>query len=181
MYGESADKHATRKQIKKGYGYAVDFWSLGVTAFKLLTGSRPFADQQMHQIVEVATEIHQVIDENLHFKEYAVLFQKIQFPAYVSAAAQDFVSQLLNVDDQQRLGSGEDGVQAIKRHEFFHGIDWDSLEQKQVPPPYLPYGIDYYDGFNPMPDLRSLLSMYDKEHYLDNAPDELFQKYFDNW
>jgi serine/threonine protein kinase len=77
MYGESADKHATRKQIKKGYTFAVDFWSLGITMFKLLTGSRPFADQQMHAIVEMASTLNEVVGENLHFREYAMLFQKV--------------------------------------------------------------------------------------------------------
>jgi serine/threonine protein kinase len=77
VYGESADKHATRKQIKKGYTYAVDFWSLGITMFKLLTGSRPFADQQMHAIVEMASTLNEVVGENLHFREYAMLFQKV--------------------------------------------------------------------------------------------------------
>lgn len=181
MYGESAEKHATRRQIKKGYTYAVDWWSLGVTAYKLLTGSRPFGDHQMHQIVEVATTLNQVVGENMHFREYAMLFQKLQFPPYISQAAQDFVTRLLNVDDEQRLGAGENGIQEVKQHEFFQGMDWDSLEQKQIPPPYMPYGIDYYDGFNPVPDLRTLLATYDKEHYLDDAPDEMFQKYFEHW
>jgi serine/threonine protein kinase len=181
MYGESAEKNATRKQIKKGYTYAVDWWSLGVTTYKLLTGSRPFGDHQMHAIVEMASTLNHVVGENLHFREYAMLFQKLTFPSYVSPAAQDFVSKLLCVEDDKRLGSGEHGALDVKRHDFFSDIDWDSLEQKQIPPPYLPYGIDYYDGFNPVPDLRSLLTLYGKENYLEETPEEQNQKYFEHW
>jgi serine/threonine protein kinase len=181
MYGDSADKQATRKQIKKGYNSAVDWWSLGVTTFKLLTGSRPFGDHQMHAIVEMASTLNHVVGENLHFREYAMLFQKIAFPNYVSPAAQDFINSLLCVDDDSRLGTGENGIQNIKSHPFFAEIDWDSLELKQIPPPYIPYGIDYFDGFNPVQDLKSLLTMYSKEHYLEEAPDEEHQKYFQDW
>ena len=39
MYGEAKEKkQVTRELIKRGYTHAVDWWSLGVTAFKLLTG-----------------------------------------------------------------------------------------------------------------------------------------------
>lgn len=31
---------------------AVDYWSLGVTVFKLLTGRRPFKQQQFQEIVD---------------------------------------------------------------------------------------------------------------------------------
>ena len=44
----------------------------------------------------------------------------------------------------KRLGSGKStmfqvkGVQAIKKHAFFKGIDWGLLEQKKMLPPILP-------------------------------------------
>lgn len=33
---------------------------------------------------------------------------------------------------KERLSHPED----IKNHEFFHGIDWDKLAKKEIPPPY---------------------------------------------
>jgi serine/threonine protein kinase len=90
MYGESAEKNATRAQIKKGYTNAVDWWSLGVTTYKLLTGNRPFGDHQMHQIVEMASTLNEVVGENMHFKEYAMLFQKVSFPSHVSTGTSFF-------------------------------------------------------------------------------------------
>lgn len=181
MYGENQNKQATRELIKRGYTNAVDWWSLGVTIYKLLTGQRPFGDRQMHAIVEMASTLHQAVGENMHFREYAILFQKVNFPSNISAAAQDLVTKLLDVNDKCRIGAGPQGIAEIKKHEFFQGIDWDLLEQKQIIPPYQPYGIDYEEGFTPMPDLRTLLREYGKESYLDEPiPDEQ-QKYFLHW
>lgn len=37
-----------------------------------------------------------------------------------------------------RLGAGPNGIEDIKRHEFFATIDWVNLEQKKVRPPFIP-------------------------------------------
>jgi hypothetical protein len=72
-------------------------------------------------------------------------------------------------------------IQNIKKHAFFATVDWDLLEQKQIQPPFLPYGIDYYDGFIPVPDLKTLLTSYGKGNYLEDCPDDDLQKHFSNW
>lgn len=83
------------------------------------TGVRPFADKQVYAFVDLATTLHAAVDENSHFKEYAMLFQKLGFPSYISPSARDLIQGLLDVDDVTRLGAGKDGVKAIKRHPFF--------------------------------------------------------------
>lgn len=37
-----------------------------------------------------------------------------------------------------RLGAGPNGIEDIKRHEFFETIDWDNLLLKKVRPPFIP-------------------------------------------
>lgn len=37
-----------------------------------------------------------------------------------------------------RLGAGLDGIEDIKRHEFFATIDWKNLVKKKVRPPFIP-------------------------------------------
>lgn len=44
--------------------------------------------------------------------------------------------QLLTRDVDQRLGSGPDGSENVKKHPFFASIDWEKLERKEVEPPF---------------------------------------------
>lgn len=37
-----------------------------------------------------------------------------------------------------RLGAGPNGIEDIKRHEFFSTIDWSNLSTKTVRPPFIP-------------------------------------------
>jgi serine/threonine protein kinase len=175
---------ATRKLIRRGYTNAVDWWSLGVTAYKLLTGVRPFADKQLYQVVDVASTLHAAVGENSHFKDYTMLFQKLNFPSYLSPVARDFLSSLLDVDDATRLGSGKDGAKEVKRHPFFRGLDWDMLEQKQIEPPYKPPPppestfAEYNSNGS---DLRAVLTVYGKGSLMDHIPLTEEQRYFDTW
>ena len=43
---------------------------------------------------------------------------------------------LLEVDPDKRLGSK--GVEEIKSHEYFEGINWEKLYNKEITPPYVP-------------------------------------------
>ncbi|RYY77567.1 hypothetical protein EON63_18490 [archaeon] len=122
-----------------------------------------------------------VVEENAYFKEYAQLFQQLQYPAHVSLGAQDIMNRLLDVNDETRLGSKS--VQEVKSHPFFEGtcvfdihhtpytiyytpyiihhipcagLDFILLEQKQLEPPYRPAKIDFEEGFVPVADLKGI-------------------------
>lgn len=51
-----------------------------------------------------------VLMENSSFKEFIKLFKVLKFPDYVSSDAQDLITKLLNVDDEMRLGTGDNGT-----------------------------------------------------------------------
>ena len=183
-------------QSENKYDYAVDWWSFGATAWKLLTGKRPFSKDRITSLIDLSAYplIYEVIKENKSNRDYVSLFQKLDFPRYLSPEAKDLLQGLLTVIPGKRLGCDESqgGIEAIKRHAFFKGIDWERLELKQVHPPFKPdiLEVDFdvespafrrFHGDHKYPDLRSLLEKYDKESLMLEEVEEADQQYFAKW
>ncbi|XP_068660946.1 serine/threonine-protein kinase D6PKL2-like [Aristolochia californica] len=103
----------------EGHGCTVDWWTLGVFVFELLYGFTPFrgTDNEMTLANIVA--------------------RALEFPKEppVSSNVRDLIAGLLVKDPARRLGSTM-GAAAIKRHPFFHGINWALL--RCMTPPYTP-------------------------------------------
>ena len=135
----------------KGHGVAVDWWSLGMLVYEMLTGLPPW-----------------------YTKDRRELFRRIQkaslvFPLHVSRRAQSLIKGLLTRDPSQRLGcsaqkstsksgsskttnvsstkstnpssySFEDtaGVEILKNHSFFKSVDWNLLSLRKLSPPFAP-------------------------------------------
>ncbi|CAB3410761.1 unnamed protein product [Caenorhabditis bovis] len=105
-----------------GYTDVVDWWSLGVISFELLTGCSPFTvDGAANSSKDIAKRI---------------LTKKVPFPKNMDPDARDFISQLLEKKLEKRLGFN--GVHEIKNHRFFHDIDWDAAEKRQLKPVIVP-------------------------------------------
>ncbi len=90
-------------------------WALGCIIYQLLAGRPPFKGGNEYQTFQKITKL-----------EYS-------FPDGFPALAKDLVSKLLVLNPTERLGSGEKGIDEIKKHPFFDGIDWSSLTS-QTPP-----------------------------------------------
>ena len=45
---------------------------------------------------------------------------------------------LLNKNPEKRLGSGPEGIMAIKQHAFFKNVDWEMVYKKVTMPIYIP-------------------------------------------
>jgi serum/glucocorticoid-regulated kinase 2 len=103
-----------------GHGVAVDWWSLGTLIYEMLTGLPPFYSQ------------------NINIMYQKILNGELRFPSYVSQNAKSLLEGLLTREVEKRLGSGAEGGKAVKAHPFFHGIDWDKLEKKEIDPPFKP-------------------------------------------
>lgn len=104
--------------------FALDFWSLGVIVYEFLTGALPFNDESPDKI----------------FKR--ILSKQMVYPPIgrdegeMTPEAHDFIEKLLNLDPKKRLGSN--GIDEVKMHPFFAGIDWDRIMEEE--PPFRPVG-----------------------------------------
>ncbi|ORX98577.1 kinase-like protein [Basidiobolus meristosporus CBS 931.73] len=104
----------------KGYGSAVDWYSLGILIFEMLAGYPPFYDDD-------------------HFKLYEkIIAGKIRWPPHIDADARDLIKKLTTADLTKRYGNLKGGVQDIKNHKWFAEIDWNRLERLEVQPPIVP-------------------------------------------
>ncbi|CAM9501584.1 unnamed protein product [Ectocarpus fasciculatus] len=123
----------------QGYGYGVDYWSLGILLFAMLHVETPFAQHTSE--TQVYTSIASFKPESLPFEET------------VSPPAQEVVRSFLQPKQDERLGSG--GGAALMEHPFFKGIDWDKLERGTLPPPLLGKDIAEKIGDRSDPEFES--------------------------
>ncbi|CAD8088532.1 unnamed protein product [Paramecium primaurelia] len=104
---------------KSGYNETADWWSLGAILFEMLVGYPPFFSD----------------DPSSTCKNIINWKKTLAIPpeAKLSPAAIDLILRLMS-DAQNRLGVN--GVNEIKAHPFFSGIDWKNLRSKASP--YIP-------------------------------------------
>ncbi|PGG97147.1 AGC/AKT protein kinase [Helicocarpus griseus UAMH5409] len=113
-----------------GYTKTVDWWTLGVLLYEMLTGLPPFYDENTNEMYR------------------KILQEPLTFPGtdIVPAAARDLLQRLLDRDPQRRLGAN--GAAEIKAHHFFSNIDWRKLLQRKYEPSFRPDVVDARDTKN---------------------------------
>ncbi|KAM9708405.1 ribosomal protein S6 kinase alpha-5 isoform 2-T2 [Menidia menidia] len=95
---------------ESGHDKAVDWWSLGVLMYELLTGGSPFTVDG---------------DENSHTDIAKRISKKDPpFPKDMGPLAKDLIQRLLIKDPKKRLGSGPNGAENVKKHPFYQGYSF---------------------------------------------------------
>ncbi|CAM9657236.1 unnamed protein product [Scytosiphon promiscuus] len=112
--------------LRKGYGKAVDWWSMGALVYEMTAGYPPFQGKT---------------PKDLNRK---ILNERVSLPKWLSPTAHQVLRGFLERNVSRRLGAKKTtmfdigGATAVKHHPFFEGIDWTKLIALQVEPPLKP-------------------------------------------
>ncbi|XP_016075722.1 PREDICTED: ribosomal protein S6 kinase alpha-4 [Miniopterus natalensis] len=146
---------------KSGHGKAVDWWSLGILIFELLTGASPFTlEGERNTQAEVSRRI---------------LKCSPPFPPRIGPVAQDLLQRLLCKDPKKRLGAGPQGAQEVKNHRFFQGMDWAALAARKVPAPFRPQIRSELDVSNFAEEFTRLEPVYSPPGSPPSGDSRIFQ------
>ena len=104
------------------YGLSADWWSLGCTAFALLTGSSPF-------LPPAGTGVRAEVIQRTVERQYTWPSDGASHPD-----AQDAVAQFLQLQPAERLGCGV----AVREHRWFGALDWAALQSGLLESPLVP-------------------------------------------
>ena len=118
---------------QNGYGQEVDWWSIGVMFFEMVVGYPPFFSENPSDTCK----------KILKWKQYF----SIPNDANLSPEAKSLIKSMVTTPEN-RLGYN--GVEEIKKHPFFKGINWDNI--RNVKAPFIPdikndYDTKYFDTF----------------------------------
>jgi len=105
-----------------GHTNAVDWWTLGVLIFELMSGHAPFESACPMQIYSKVTKgVGEVV-----------------FPPKCMGPVGDLVRALLKYEPSERLAMRPGGTKNFKDHQWYQGFDWMAMATLLLEAPYKP-------------------------------------------
>ncbi len=106
----------------KGYGKAVDWWSLGILLHEMLIGYPPFIGDNPFQVYQ------------------KILNSLVVFPTtpLISTPASMAIRAYLTKDRRKRVGCGRSGFKGVRNLAYYRGTYWDSVVGQLLLPPFQP-------------------------------------------
>jgi len=146
--------------LKKGYGLECDWWSVGAIMFEMLVGYPPFYSE------DPMTTCKKIVN----WRHYL----RIPEEANLDPEAKDLIVRLM-CGVNERLGTN--GVEEIRSHPFFKGVDWDRLySQSAAYQPMVVHDLDT-NNFEKFEEDESMASPATRSSRIDVAQDVNFVGY----
>ncbi|KAJ1638759.1 kinase-like domain-containing protein [Pavlovales sp. CCMP2436] len=117
---------APEQFLEKDYGASIDWWALGLLMCEMMMGETlvvDHGDDDLHSLIES-------FKTQTHLKP---------MPSWVSRDAADLINRLLCVPRHKRMCCGPDGIDELKSHPFFNGLDWEKLYRRETEAPLRPF------------------------------------------
>ena len=103
-----------------GHNHGVDWWALGVLIYEMVAGYPPFYDENPFEVYRQIT------------------VGEFEFPSQVSVNAREIILGLLEPDLSKRMGCMVNAAKDIKDSNWFAGVEWTKVANKEIIPPWVP-------------------------------------------
>mmetsp|Transcript_51117 Transcript_51117/g.119714 ORF Transcript_51117/g.119714 Transcript_51117/m.119714 type:complete len:811 (-) Transcript_51117:95-2527(-) len=105
-----------------GHTIAVDWWTLGILTFELMSGHPPFESAYPMQI----------------YSKVMKGISKVPFPPKCQGAVGELIKALLKKEPSERLPCRPGGTNNLKKCEWYKNYNWDAVRDVSMEPPYKP-------------------------------------------
>lgn len=116
------DYFAPELIASKGHTDAVDWWTLGILTFELMSGHPPFESASPMQI----------------YSKVQKGIAKVTFPKNCKGDVETLVKGLCQSDPNERLPMKKGGTENVKKQAWFNGFSWDKMFDLSMTAPYVP-------------------------------------------
>merc|ERR1712190_396016 len=120
-YG-TPDYFAPELIASTGHTNAVDWWTLGILTFELMSGHPPFESAYPMQI----------------YSKVMKGINKVPFPPKCQGPVGDLIKGLLKKEPSERTPMLKNGGKPLRDVQWYEGFDWVAMEKLKYPQPYKP-------------------------------------------